>query len=119
MFEYTSIDKYHLALTQGETSCIETVRHYLSKIENKKHLNAFIHVFEDEALKKAAEFDTKRRSGKPIGKLHGVVVAIKDVICYKDHGLSAASAILKDFTSLYSATAIEKLLVEEAIIVGV
>jgi aspartyl-tRNA(Asn)/glutamyl-tRNA(Gln) amidotransferase subunit A len=119
LFEYTSIDKYHLALAQGEISCIETVRHYLSTIENKKHLNAFIHVFEDEALKKAAELDNKRRAGSAIGKLHGVVVAIKDVICYKDHPLSAASGILKDFTSLYSATVIEKLLQEEVIIVGV
>jgi aspartyl-tRNA(Asn)/glutamyl-tRNA(Gln) amidotransferase subunit A len=80
LFEYTSIDKYHLALAQGETSCIETVRHYLSNIENKKHLNAFIHVFGDEALKKAAELDKKRGAGKTGGKLHGVVVAIKDVI---------------------------------------
>lgn len=119
MFEYTSIDKYHAALAQGETSCIDTVRHYLSAIENKKRLNAFIHVFEDEALKRAAELDKKRQSGKTPGKLHGVVVAIKDVICYKDHRLSAASGILKGFTSLYSATAIEKLLQEEAIIVGV
>lgn len=119
MFEYTSIDKYHLALAQGKTSCIDTVRHYLTKIKEKKHLNAFIRVFEGEALKKADELDQKRRSGKTPGKLHGVVVAIKDVICYKDHPLSAASGILKDFTSLYSATAVEKLLQEEAIIVGV
>jgi aspartyl-tRNA(Asn)/glutamyl-tRNA(Gln) amidotransferase subunit A len=40
--------------------------------------------------------------------LHGVVIAIKDVICYKGHPLTAASGILKNFTSLYSATAIEK-----------
>ena len=119
MFEYTSIDKYHSALAQGKTSCTDTVRHYLSTIEGKKNLNAFIHVFEDEALKKAQELDKERSSGKKIGKLHGVVVAIKDVICYKDHPLSAASGMLKDFTSLYSATAIEKLLQEQAIIVGV
>jgi len=119
LFEYTSINQYHLALAQGETSCIETVRHYLSKIESKKYLNAFVHVFEDEALKKAAELDLKRGSGKAISKLHGVVIAIKDVICYKDHPLSAASGILKDFTSLYSATAVEKLLQEDAIIIGV
>ena len=119
MFEYTSINKYHFALAQGETSCIEAVRHYLAKIESKKHLNAFVHVFEKEALKKASELDKQRSSGNAIGKLHGVVIAIKDVICYKDHPLSAASGILKDFTSLYSATAIEKLLQEEAIIIGV
>ena len=58
--------------------------------------------------KKASALDKKRKTGNPIGKLHGVVIAIKDVICYKDHPLTAASGILKTFTSLYSATAIEK-----------
>ncbi|HKC34480.1 MAG TPA: Asp-tRNA(Asn)/Glu-tRNA(Gln) amidotransferase subunit GatA [Chitinophagaceae bacterium] len=119
MFEYTSIDQYHLALTQGKTSCTEAVRHYLSEIEKNKQLNAFVHVFTDEALQKAAELDKKRKTGNVIGKLHGVVIAIKDIICYKDHPLTAASAILKNFTSIYSATAVEKLLQEEAIIIGV
>ena len=119
MFEYISIDQYQFALTQGKTSCAEAVRHYLSQIENNKQLNAFVHVFADEALKKAIELDEKRKTGKSIGKLHGAVIAIKDVICYKDHPLTAASGILKNFSSLFSATVIEKLLQEEAIIIGV
>jgi len=119
LVEYTTIDQYHLALTQGNISCTEVVHHYLSEIEKCKHLNAFVHVFADEAIQKAAELDAKRKDGNAIGKLHGVVIAIKDVICYKDHPLTAASRILKNFTSLYSATAIEKLLQEEAIIIGV
>jgi aspartyl-tRNA(Asn)/glutamyl-tRNA(Gln) amidotransferase subunit A len=119
LFEYTSINQYHLALTQGKTSCVEAVRYYLSQIEKSKHLNAFVQVFADETTQKAAALDEKRKAGNAIGKLHGVVIAIKDVICYKDRPLSAASAILKNFTSLYSATAIEKLLQEEAIIIGV
>ena len=119
MFEYISINQYHLALTQGKTSCAEAVRHYLNQIEQNKQLNAFIQVFAEEAIQKAAELDTKRKTGNAIGKLHGVVIAIKDVICYKDHPLTAASDILKNFTSLYSATAIERLLQEEAIIIGV
>lgn len=119
MFEHISISQYHLDLAQGKTSCIEVVRHYLSTIQKAGHLNAFVHVFADEALQQAAMLDEKRRSGKPTGRLHGVVIAIKDVICYKDHPLSAASKILKDFTSIYSATAVERLLQEEAIIIGV
>ena len=119
MFEFTSISQYHDALAQGKTSCTGAVRHYLAEIESKKHLNAFIHVFEEEALKKATELDENRSSGKAPGKLHGVVIAIKDVICYKDHPLSAASGSLKNFKSLYSATAVEKLLQDEAIIIGV
>ena len=83
MFEYTSINQYQLALTQGKTSCVEAVHHYLSEIEKNKHLNAFVHVFADEALQKAAELDEKRKTGNTIGKLHGVVIAIKDVSAIK------------------------------------
>jgi len=119
LVEYTTIDQYHLALTQGNISCTEAVHHYLSQIEKSKHLNAFIHVFAEEAIQKAAELDESRKAGNAKGKLHGVVVAIKDVICYNGHPLSAASGILKNFNSLYSATAIEKLLDDEAIIIGV
>lgn len=119
MFEYTSINKYQSALTQGKISCVEAVRHYLSQIEKNIRLNAFVHVFAEEAIQKAEELDKKRKANNSIGKLHGVVIAIKDVICYKDHPLTAGSGILKNFISLYSATAIEKLLKEEAIIIGI
>jgi len=119
LFEYISINQYQLALTQGKISCVEVVRHYLTQIEKSKQLNAFVHVFANEAVQKAAALDEKRKAGNSIGKLHGVVIAIKDVICYKDHPLTAASGILKNFTSLYSATAVEKLLEQEAIIVGI
>jgi aspartyl-tRNA(Asn)/glutamyl-tRNA(Gln) amidotransferase subunit A len=118
LFEYTSIKQYQLDLAQGKASCSEVVSHYLLKIDQSKHLNAFVHVFAHEALEIAEELDKKRVSGKAVGKLHGVVIAIKDVICYKDHPVSAASGILKNFTSIYSATAVQKLLDEEAIIIG-
>ncbi len=57
-------------------------------------------------------------AGEPMGSLHGVVIGLKDIIAYKNHHLTGASKILKDFTSIYSATATERLLQEEAIIIG-
>src|SRR5690606_40650383 len=51
-------------------------------------------------------------------KLHGVIVALKDVICYEGHKVTAASAILENFISVYSSTVVDKLLSEEAIIIG-
>ena len=119
MFPYSSIHQYHSSLQHDEVSCVEAVQHYLQKILSLQRLNAFVHVFNEEALQQATVLDLKRKAGKPIGKLHGVIVAIKDVICYKDHPVTAASGILKNFTSIYSATIIEKLLQEEAIIIGV
>jgi aspartyl-tRNA(Asn)/glutamyl-tRNA(Gln) amidotransferase subunit A len=77
-------------------------------------LNAFLEVFEEEALQRALKLDQQQQWGK----LHGVVIGIKDNICYKEHKASASSKILENFTSLYSATAVERLLQEGAIIIG-
>jgi aspartyl-tRNA(Asn)/glutamyl-tRNA(Gln) amidotransferase subunit A len=94
------------------------VEFYLQQIEAKKHLNAYVDVYAEEALQKAKELDEKRKSGEPLKKLHGVVIGIKDVICYKGHKVTAASHILEGFTATYNATAVERLLAEDAIIIG-
>lgn len=118
MFEFSSIEQYHARLKEGTITCVQAVEHYLQAIKRNQHLNAFIDVYADEALKKAFHLDEKRKSGEALKKLHGVVIAIKDVISYKDHRLTASSRILKNFSSLYSATAVERLLSEDAIIIG-
>ncbi|HKZ65693.1 MAG TPA: Asp-tRNA(Asn)/Glu-tRNA(Gln) amidotransferase subunit GatA [Chitinophagaceae bacterium] len=118
MFEFVSIQHYHSSLKEGRTSCLQAVEYYLQQIQATQRLNAFIHVYADEALEKARQLDTSRKAGNPTGKLHGVIIGIKDVIAFKDHPLSASSNILKGFTSIYSATAVGKLLAEEAIIIG-
>ncbi|MET0298423.1 MAG: Asp-tRNA(Asn)/Glu-tRNA(Gln) amidotransferase subunit GatA [Flavitalea sp.] len=115
---YESIAQYHTELLNGTTTCVATVQHFLLQINSRKHLNAFVEVYEREALETAASLDLSRTENGITGKLHGVVIAIKDVICYKDHTVTAASKILKGFTSLYNATAVEKLLQEGAIIIG-
>jgi aspartyl-tRNA(Asn)/glutamyl-tRNA(Gln) amidotransferase subunit A len=118
LFAFSSIERYHAQLTGGETSCVQAVQHYLEKINSSQKLNAWLEVFSEEALQKAADLDKQRNSGKPIRRLHGVVTGIKDVLCYKDHQVTAASRILENFTSIYSSTVVEKLLAEDAIIIG-
>lgn len=118
MFEFSSIEQYHAQLQEGNASCLQAVEHYLQCIHGTTHLNAFIEVYADEALQKAKLLDEKRKAGNSVGKLHGVIIGLKDVICYKGHRISASSNILKGFTSIYSATAVEKLLAEDAIIIG-
>jgi len=118
LFEFTSIAHYHAQLQEENVTCTQAVEHYLHTINATRHLNAFIEVFAEEALQKARQLDEKRKSNLPLGKLYGVVIGIKDVICYKDHKVSAASAILHDFTSVYSSTAVDRLVKEDAIIIG-
>jgi aspartyl-tRNA(Asn)/glutamyl-tRNA(Gln) amidotransferase subunit A len=114
VINYQSIEEYHDRLKSGQTSCKQAVQSCLFLIEQYKELNAFIEVFAEEAIERALFLDSQEVKGK----LHGVVIGIKDNICYKDHKVSAASRILEGFTSLYSATAVERLLAEGAIIIG-
>src|SRR5690606_25580666 len=104
-------------ISSGEVNLEHLVNHYLKKIEETKDINAFLEVFEEEALAKAQEIQFKINEGKA-GKLAGMVIAIKDNICYKDHKISASSKILENFESLYSSTVVERILEEDAIIIG-
>ena len=56
------------------------MEYYLLKINEAKKLNAFVEVFAEESIERAISLDEKRKSGQACGKLHGVVIAIKDVI---------------------------------------
>lgn len=118
MLLYPSIQDYHNALLNGTQTCLGAVQHYITRIRANAHLNAFVEVYEEEALAKARALDAARSDGKAIGKLHGVVIGLKDVLCYKGHQVTAASSILKGFNATYNATAVGKLLGEEAIVIG-
>lgn len=118
MFSFSSVSFYHQQLLSNTTTCTQAAEYYLGRIKEQTHLNAFVEVYASEALEKASLLDTKRKNGEPIKKLHGVIIAIKDVICYKNHHVTASSAILKNFISLYTATALQYLLDEDAIIIG-
>lgn len=118
MFSYKDISQYHNDLQSGTFSCADAVQFYLDQVVANEKLNAFTELYAAEALATARSLDEKRRNGTPIKKLHGVVIAIKDVICYQGHRVSAASKILDGFVSLYSATAVQRLLDEDAIIIG-
>ena len=75
-------------------------------------------MYEKEALEKAKSLDAKLSNPSSWGKLFGVVVGIKDVLCYQGHHVGAASKILDQYTAIYSATAVQRLLDEDAIIIG-
>ena len=104
-------------LIAGSLTCVELVNHYLTQIQEKAHLNAFLEVWADEALDKARLVDAKIASGS-YGKLAGVVIALKDNLSYKGHKVSASSKILEGFEALYTATAVERLEQEDAIFIG-
>ena len=117
MKTYRSLRAVQSALRANDITCLSLTQSYLKRISEQQHLNAFLEVYEEEALASAQLVDDKLKLGTA-GRLAGMVIGIKDNICYKGHNLSAASKILDGFTSMFSATVIERLLSEDAIIIG-
>ena len=119
MNELTSLRAIQAALRNETLTCTQLVTYYLGRIEETRDLNAYVEVYEEEAMQRAKELDQKFKDApNKVGRLFGMVTAIKDVICYENHTVTAASAILEGFTSLFSATAVERLIEEDAIIIG-
>ena len=103
-------------INSGNTTLVDICQEYISRIKTSK-TNAFIEIFEKEALLKAEEIQKKIIKNKS-GLLVGAFVGLKDNICYKDHTLTGSSRILQGFKSMFSATAVEKIINEDAIIIG-
>lgn len=118
MFQNKSYIQIRELLNSGQVSCVQLVEYCLANIaERNGELNALLSVYDKEALERATQVDKKLRKGEA-GLLAGLVVSIKDVLCYQDHPLSCGSKILEGFDSQFSATCVERLLAEDAIIIG-
>lgn len=100
-----------------KTTCRQAVETFLTRISAGPELNAFLEVYADEALEEADRIDQKIKAGTA-GKLAGMVLGVKDVICQKDKRINAGSKILGEFRSLFTSTALQRLLDEDAIVLG-
>jgi aspartyl-tRNA(Asn)/glutamyl-tRNA(Gln) amidotransferase subunit A len=115
--KYNSLLEVQGAIAKQETDLPSLLAYYFKQIEENKHLNAFNEVFFDSATAQAELIQTKLQAGTA-GKLAGMVIGIKDNICYKDHKVTASSKMLADFVAPYSATVVTRLLQEDAVIIG-
>lgn len=113
---YKTFTEVRTALSSG-ASVLDIVEHYLEQIKLNQDLNAFLEVFESSAIERAKEVDQKVKDGTA-GRLAGMVIGLKDNLCYKNHKVSASSKILEGFESIYTATAVQRLLDEDAVIIG-
>ncbi len=117
MKEYLTLTEIQNDLREGGVTCVQLVDHYLDKISSQAHLNAFVDVYDKEAKAQAICVDEKLKNGTA-GRLAGLVVGLKDVLSHKGHALQAGSQILKSYEAPYTATAVQRLLDEDAIVIG-
>ena len=113
----SSFSRIRSLIQKNEIDCTSLVSHYLKRIQEKQNLNAYLSVFDRTAPEQARRVDEKIRAGNA-GKLAGLVIAIKDLICIKNEPTTCGSRILENFIPPYDATVIERLLAEDAILIG-
>ncbi|NOY78886.1 MAG: Asp-tRNA(Asn)/Glu-tRNA(Gln) amidotransferase subunit GatA [Calditrichaeota bacterium] len=104
-------------IVSGDISLVEATKAFLDNIASKKDLNAFISVWSEEAVSRAKSVQKRIENGTA-GKLAGMVMAIKDNLNVKGQATTCGSHILENFVSPYSATVVQKLLDEDAILIG-
>lgn len=117
MKKYTTLSEVRSALASKQLTLPALLSHYFSVIDQNRHLNAFNEVFFNSASKQAELVQQKLDKGSA-GKLAGMVIGLKDNICYEGHIVSASSKMLENFVAPYSATVTSKLIAEDAIIIG-
>jgi len=86
--------------------------------EAEKDVHAFIHIDAEHALRQARALDARRRSGQPIGPLHGLPVGIKDIFNTADYPTECGSALLKGRRPARDCTAVARLRAAGAVIIG-
>lgn len=119
MNPYSSIQQIQQDLKKGKYTTTELVRFYLDRLKKiDPKIKAFLTVTEKEALKTAQKIDQKLKNGQKLGKLFGAVMAVKDIYLTEGIETTAGSQVLKGYIPPYSSTVYQRLLNEDAILIG-
>ncbi len=109
----------HDMLVNNEITSLELTEAILSRIDEVEgDVKAYLTLTRDEAIAQAKAVDEKIARGEKISFLEGIPGAIKDNICTKGVKTTCASKILQNFVPPYSATVVNKLNAENAVILG-
>lgn len=104
---------------KGELKAREIVQHFLNRIEKyDPQIGAFLSVFPESALAHADALDKKRTENKPLGKLAGVPIALKDNIHKKNEISTCGSKFLENYRAPFDSTVVRLLEAEDAIMIG-
>ena len=106
-------------LTSGRLRSVEVTQAFLDQIaRHDGAVKAFLRVDPSAALAQAEAIDRRRAAGKPLGRLAGLPVAVKDLLCSKGEPTTCASRMLENFRPPYDATVIARLKAADAVLLG-
>ena len=106
-------------IKDSQLTSVEICKRYIERVnEFEKDVKAWAHLNKKLLLEKAAEADEYRRSGKPTGPLHGIPVAVKDIIGTLDMPTECGTVIRKGKSYSQNAEIIDLLLSAGAIVMG-
>jgi aspartyl-tRNA(Asn)/glutamyl-tRNA(Gln) amidotransferase subunit A len=106
-------------LNAGQVTSAEVTQAFLDRIDRVDgQVRAFLQVDRSGALEQAEQIDRRRKAGQAVGRLGGLPVAIKDVLCTRGQVTTCASRMLQDFRPPYDATVVAKLKAADAVILG-
>ncbi len=107
------------SIRSGDLRATDVLEAFLERIEtHDQRVHSFLELFTDRARAEAEAVDRDRKSGKPLGPLAGVPVALKDIYVRKGHRTTCGSRILEDFVSPYTSTAVARLEQAGAVVLG-
>lgn len=119
-----SVHQMLTGLRAGEFSCRELVQAHLEQIEAlEPRIHAFIILEAERSLKLADAADEKyinarRSTSNELPPLLGLPIAVKDLVTVKGMRCTCGSAMLKDYTPPFTATAVQRLVDAGVIIIG-
>jgi aspartyl-tRNA(Asn)/glutamyl-tRNA(Gln) amidotransferase subunit A len=105
-------------VAEGGLTAEAVTRHFLARIAEHSQLNALLFVDPEAALSRAREVDQKRARGERLGRLAGVPLIVKDNLCVRDQPTTCASKILAGYRPPYDAHVIERVVAEDAVLIG-
>ena len=116
---FATLTELAAALRRGDTTSAALTELYLARIaEHDPKLHAYVAVYEDAARAAAEAADLQRRTGLPLPPLHGLPIALKDLLDIEDFVTTAGSAVWTDRRSTTTATVVERLLAAGMIVLG-
>ena len=106
------------AVRLGHRKAEDVVRGALDRAEQAKALGAFTHMQAEHAITRAKAIDAAVAIGQDPGRLTGVPIAVKDNIAHAGQPLSCGSRILEGYHAPKTATALERLEEQGALVIG-